>query len=124
MQLEWSHGELADGLECYRSRRFFEAHEHWESAWLRSQEPEKPFLQAIIQVAVAFHHLDQHNSAGAASLLHRALTRLSSYPAVFADIEVETLREDISLWLQAIEGESNSSPLEHPRICTVDLRPD
>ncbi len=90
---------------------------------MRSQEPEKRFLQAIIQVAAAFHHLDRHNPAGAASLLRRALTKLSGYPAVFAEIEIETLREDIALWLQAIEGASNSAPLEHPRICTVDLRP-
>jgi uncharacterized protein len=56
MILNWTAGELAEGLRCYRAREFFAAQEHWEIAWLRSREPEKAFLQGLIRVAVAFHH--------------------------------------------------------------------
>ena len=45
MDLNWTHGSLAEGLRCYHAQEFFAAHEHWESAWLASQEPEKTFLQ-------------------------------------------------------------------------------
>lgn len=124
MHLEWTRGDLAKGLECYRSQRFFDAHEHWESVWLRSQEPEKRFLQAIIQVAAAFHHLDRHNRVGAASLLRRALTKLSGYPAVFAGIDAETLREDIAAWLRSIEAASDPVPREYPRILPKGRRPE
>lgn len=121
--MDWTRGELANGLECYRSQRFFDAHEHWEGVWLRTQEPERCFLQAIIQVAAAFHHLNRHNREGAASLLRRALTKLSGYPKAFAGIEVETLREDIADWLQTIEASSSSALLEYPRIRPIDVRP-
>ena len=41
MLLDWSSGALAEGLECYGTGKHFEAHEHWESVWLKSEEPEK-----------------------------------------------------------------------------------
>ena len=47
--LDWNSGALAEGIRCYRDCEFFLAHEHWESVWLRLEEPEKSFLQALIQ---------------------------------------------------------------------------
>src|SRR5690348_11981481 len=53
MSLDWTRGDLHGGLRCFHSGAFFEAHEHWESVWLAAQEPEKTFLQGLIQVAAA-----------------------------------------------------------------------
>lgn len=47
MKLIWTEGELGAGLRCHRAREFFAAHEHWESVWLRSKEPEKTFFARI-----------------------------------------------------------------------------
>jgi uncharacterized protein len=102
MSLDWSSGALAEGLHCYRTNRFFDAHEHWEAAWLASAEPEKTFLQAIIQVAAAFHHLEKGNRAGAVSLLGRAVSRLEDYPDEFGGVAVSQLRADIREWLSAL----------------------
>ena len=55
--LDWTQGNLFAGLRCFHSGAFFEAHEHWESVWLAAQEPEKTFLQGLIQIAAAFYHL-------------------------------------------------------------------
>lgn len=103
MPLDWNQGALAEGLRCYRNREFFLAHEHWEGAWLRADEPEKTFLQALIQVAAAFHHLERGNREGAASLLGRALRRLDTYPAEFAGVAVADLRASLREWLRALE---------------------
>ncbi len=70
-RFDWSKGELHEGLACYQAKQFFEAHEHWEVVWLLSAEPEKTLLQAIIQVAASFHHLQRGNEKGARSLLRR-----------------------------------------------------
>jgi len=102
MPLDWSSGALAEGLDCYRTSRFFDAHEHWEGVWLASQEPEKTFLQAIIQVAAAFHHLQKGNRAGAVSLLGRALSRLEGYPDEFGGVEVRHLRAELKAWVSAL----------------------
>jgi [ribosomal protein S5]-alanine N-acetyltransferase len=108
MSLDWAHGDLCEGLCCFHSRAFFEAHEHWETVWLAAQEPEKTFLQGLIQVAAAFHHFQRGNRAGTISLLRSALLRLDGYPQVFAGIAVAPLRATIRLWLGALETPSRS----------------
>jgi len=115
MALDWSCGALAEGLRCYRDEEFFEAHEHWEATWLACAEPEKTFLQSLIQVSAAFHHLRRGNAIGATSLLTRALRRLERFPAIYGGIEVERLRVSIRLWLQALEGEGGAR-LPYPLI--------
>ncbi|MGA2909684.1 MAG: DUF309 domain-containing protein [Terracidiphilus sp.] len=116
MSLDWSSGALADGLECYRTGEFFLAHEHWESVWLKCDEPEKTFLQALIQITAAFHHLQRENLRGAASLLRRALRRLESFPAAYAGTEVEVVRESVREWLQALDRGESAPKLPIPRI--------
>jgi predicted metal-dependent hydrolase len=124
MSLDWKCGELADGLGCYRRAEFFLAHEHWELVWLKLNEPEKSFLQALIQTTAAFHHLQTGNSAGAASLLKRALRRLELCPEFFAGIAVTPLRTQIRDWLHALESTSPSTPPAFPQICPSDQPPE
>ena len=57
------------GLAHFNAREFFEAHEAWEELWLVEAEPEKTFLQGLIQLAAAFHHYGRGNLRGARSLL-------------------------------------------------------
>ena len=75
MKFDWSEGALAEGLRLYDAGEFFTAHEAWESVWLGSPEPEKTFLQGLIQVTAAFHHLQRNNPLGAMLLLQAALKR-------------------------------------------------
>lgn len=116
MPLEWDSAELTEGLACYCRQDFFDAHEHWESAWLRLSEPEKSFLQALIQITAAFHHLQRENRIGTRSLLTRALRRLERYPAEYAGVAVEPLRQSVRAWLNALEEQALPSPLPYPPI--------
>jgi predicted metal-dependent hydrolase len=118
MPLDWTHGDLFEGLRCFHSGAFFEAHEHWESVWLAAQEPEKTFLQGLIQVAASFHHFQRGNCAGCKSLLRSALRRLDRYPEVFAGVEVAPLRATIRCWLEALEAVPESTP---PPVPTITL---
>lgn len=114
--LDWTNGPLAEGLHCYRTGLFFEAHEHWESVWLASAEPEKTFLQAIIQITAAFHHFRRANFVGAVSLLNAALRRLESYPAEFAGLSVESLRASVQAWRDALKSGTLAPDLSIPVI--------
>jgi predicted metal-dependent hydrolase len=69
MTLDWTQGSLAEGLRLYEAGEFFAAHEAWEGRWVESQEPEKTFLQGLIQVTAAFHHLQRKNPLGTMRLL-------------------------------------------------------
>jgi uncharacterized protein len=103
MKFDWTPGALAEGLQLYAAGEFFAAHEAWESVWLRAQEPEKTFLQGLIQVTAAFHHWQRENRVGTSRLLLAALGRLERYPACFGGISVDLLCDDIRVWLQALE---------------------
>lgn len=115
MALDWKSGALATGLECYRNGQFFEAHEHWESMWLMLEEPEKSFLQALIQTTAAFHHYEAGNVSGAASLSRRALRRLEGCPAAFGGIATGPLCDEVRAWLRALED--GAVPESFPVIC-------
>jgi uncharacterized protein len=119
MPLDWSSPHLATGLTCYNSSQFFEAHEHWECAWLQLSEPEKSFLQALIQMTGAFHHLHRGNIVGASSLLRRTLRRLEICPPVFGGLFLAPLLHEIRAWIVAIET-SAPHPQSFPQIAPLN----
>src|SRR3984885_1407442 len=116
MEFDWSQGALAEGLQHYDSGEFFAAHECWESLWLLANEPEKTFLQGLIQVTAAFHHWQRNNPLGTARLLQGALRRLEAYPASFGSISVALLCNDIREWLKALETRALAQEEESARI--------
>lgn len=117
MTLDWTEGSgLAEGLRRYRAGEFFAAHESWEEVWLGLEEPEKTFLQSLIQVAAALHHLQRGNQQGTKSLLKAALRRLDPYPASFGGICVTPLCEELREWLRALEARDRWSDLSFPQI--------
>ncbi len=118
MKFDWSRGALADGLRLYDAGEFFAAHEAWESVWLEAQEPDKTFLQGLIQVTAAFHHLQRNNRLGTALLLQAALHRLERYPARFGGVSVSLLCSDIRQRLQALEAGDLA-----PQLVTARIRP-
>jgi len=116
MPLDWEQGALAVGLRCYRNREFFDAHEHWEGEWLRAAEPEKTFLQALIQIAAAFHHFERKNVVGAASLLRASLRKLELYPTAFGELDVDAIRQSVRAWLSALGAGQPVPELPFPKI--------
>ncbi len=107
----WRKGSL-----LHERQNTFVAHEHWESVWLKCEEPEKTFLQALIQITAAFHHFQRKNFRGAASLLRGALRRLDAYPDAYGGIEVEAVRKSVREWLRALDEGEPSAQMPIPRI--------
>ena len=116
MPLDWTEEALAKGLRCYCNQEFFDAHEHWEGVWLNCDEPEKTFLQALIQITASFHHLQRGNPAGTLSLLRAALRRLESFPSEFGGVAVQELRTSIRMWLEALSAKSEVPQIPFPHI--------
>jgi predicted metal-dependent hydrolase len=84
--------------------------------WLQAQEPDKTFLQGLIQVTAAFHHLQRDNPLGTGRLLHAALRRLERYPPGFGGISVTTLCNDIRDRIQALNANERAHKLARARI--------
>jgi uncharacterized protein len=97
--------KFQEGLERFNTQQFFEAHESWEEIWLAAPEPEKTFLQGIIQVSAAFHHYYRDNHPGAKLLLIEGLRKLDRFPDVHRGMEVGKLRDFVRCWLVALAND-------------------
>jgi len=104
------------GLQQFNRRRFFDAHETWEEIWLAAPEPEKTFLQGIIQVAAAFHHYTRSNHRGTRSLLEAALKKLERFSPRHRGIKLEALRAAVRRWMVALATGADLGAPELPRI--------
>ena len=84
--------------------------------WLQTPDPEKAFLQGLIQVAAAFHHYSRANRQGTKQLLQAGLIKLERFPEVHRGLELEPLREEVRHWLKALGAGENPEQHEVPRI--------
>src|SRR6185312_11521939 len=112
MRLDWTSGPLAEGLRLYNSGEYFEAHEAWETVWLAATEPQRTFLQALIQITAAFEHLKRNdNQLGASRLLSAALRRLVPYEPSFGNVDVDLLRADMRDRLDSLAADKTPPPV-------------
>ncbi|HEU5457890.1 MAG TPA: DUF309 domain-containing protein [Terracidiphilus sp.] len=114
--------EEREGLRCYEEGCYFEAHEHWETVWLRLREPEKSFLQALIKLTAAMHHLRRGNRIGALSHLRKVLKRLDESPAEFYGVKVDALRGEVAGCIAEIERGTPEADVCAPRIQTLSAQ--
>jgi hypothetical protein len=104
------------GLESFNSAHFYDAHEHWEELWLETPNPEKIFLQGLIQVAAAFHHYSRANRQGCRNLLLAGVLKLDLFPEKHWGLAIAPLRSCVRWWLAALEAGENPEQETIPRI--------
>ncbi len=68
--------EYLAGIELYNAGEFHAAHDAWEERWRDDCGPrEKLFLQALIQSAVVFHHIEIGRRGAARRMYGMALEK-------------------------------------------------
>jgi predicted metal-dependent hydrolase len=112
--------ELRQGIHQFNEGRFFEAHESWEEVWLNSPEPERTFLQGIIQIAAAFHHYGRGNTRGARSLLEAGGRRLAHLPDTYHGLVLDPLRSSAREWACALAEGRDPGPARLPQILIAE----
>jgi uncharacterized protein len=70
---------LLRGVELFNAQHFWHAHEAWEELWLHSSGDEKIFLQGLIQLAAAYHHVQRGTYRGGVRLFDAALRKLERF---------------------------------------------
>ena len=118
MEFDWTQAALAEGFTLLLCG-YFTAYEAWETVWLGAHEPDKTFLQGLIQVTAAFQHLRRNNPVGTGRLLHAALRRLELYPATFGGISVTTPYNDIRDRIQTLHADEPMPEHARARILPV-----
>lgn len=105
-----------NGVILFNSAEFFKAHEVWEEIWLLAAEPDKTFLQGLIQLAAAFHHYSRGNRTGAHSLATASLEKLEKFPEDYYGIQLNRLRFSAREWLAAPANRPACVPVPAPTI--------
>jgi predicted metal-dependent hydrolase len=113
------------GVDHFNSRRFWDAHESWEELWLEAETDVEQFLQGLIQVAAAYHHIQRGTLRGAGRLFDAALRRLDPFPLIYSGIDrasaIEDARADREWVLARLRGEDIARPTEsYPRLLVVN----
>ena len=108
--------KFEEGLAHFNAKKFFEAHEFWEEIWLVEPEPEKTFLQGLIQVTAAFHHRQRGNPEGTELLLAAGIVKLLRFPADHHGLAIGELRENAKRWARAIGMGDDLGEKELPKL--------
>jgi uncharacterized protein len=109
-------GQFERGLAHFNAGEFFEAHEVWEEIWLTAPDPEKTFLQGMIQIAAAFHHYSRRNLRGTKSLLGAGLAKIDSFPGDHRGLALAELRVESQEWAAALAAEEDLGRRKPPKI--------
>ncbi len=88
---------LRKGVLLFNHHLFFEVHEVLEAQWVKETGEEKRFVQGLIQIAVAFYHLSNHNLRGTLALLHDGVEKVSPYQPAFLGIELRDFLADLEI---------------------------
>jgi uncharacterized protein len=91
-----------EGIEHFDAQRYYDAHESWEDLWRTLDGQDRLFVQALIQAAVALHHLGRGNLAGARQLARATFSKLSLLPPAYWGLDCEALAADLSLRLDPV----------------------
>ena len=92
------------GVAEFNTGYYFECHDTLEDMWTGIRGPSRDFFQGLIQVSVAFYHLNGGNLPGAESMLRRALKRFARYPDRYFGFDLAAHREELQAWLDRIEA--------------------
>lgn len=78
---------FARGVAFFNKQEFWLAHEAWEEIWLHATGDERIFLQGLIQLAAAYHHVKRGTLRGAPRLFDAALQKLGRVPNGYRDLD-------------------------------------
>ena len=78
---------VEEGVALFNAQKFWHAHEAWERDWLVATDPHKQFLQGLIQLAAAYHHVQRGTYRGGVRLFDAALRRLAAFPDGYCGVD-------------------------------------
>src|SRR5688572_12463358 len=116
--------EYIAGIDLYNAGEFHAAHDAWEDRWMGEVGPqEKLFLQAMIQSAVAFHHLDIGRPGAARQMYLRAKEKFARLGcSVFMSLDLEEYQSQLDGALSWLLTAADPRELPMPEIVAPKIR--
>ena len=116
--------EYIAGIDLYNIGEFHAAHDAWEERWMGEVGPqEKLFLQAMIQSAVAFHHLDIGRPGAARQMYQRAKEKFAKLGcSVFMSLDLDEYQAQLDAALSWLLTVADPRTLPMPEIRAPKIR--
>jgi hypothetical protein len=95
---------LTQAACLFEAGLFFEVHEILEAVWRTLEGEPRRFIQGLIQIAVAFHHLEAGNAAGARTLFAEGRAKIAPHVPEYRGVAVAELLADLEPWEHAARG--------------------
>ena len=116
--------EYIAGIDLYNAGEFHAAHDAWEERWMGEVGPqEKLFLQAMIQSAVAFHHLEIGRPGAARQMYTRAKEKFEKLGAsTFMSLDLIEYQQQLDNSLSWLLTVADPRELTQPEIDPPKIR--
>jgi len=116
--------EYLAGIDLYNAGEFHAAHDAWEERWMGPVDPqEKLFLQAMIQSAVAFHHLQIGRPGAARQMYLAAKDKFAKLGVeVFMSLDLMDYQDQLDRALSWLLSVSDPRGIEQPEIQSPVIR--
>jgi uncharacterized protein len=103
---------LREGIRLFNAGRYFESHEALEEYYRRAEETDKPFVEALVQLAAALRLArDFDETKGPARMARQALIRLENYRPAYLGIKVAGLMQAMEIWANETDkGGKSAAP--------------
>lgn len=93
------------GIEHLNARRFFPAHEAWETCWKQAKGThDAEFFKGLSQLGAGYVHYLRGNPHGAYTLLRRGARRIARYGEVHRGVRAKGLADTALAQADAIEA--------------------
>ena len=99
------------GIEHWNARRWFPAHEAWETVWKqRRDQPLTELFKGLSQLGAGYTHLHRGNAHGAKTLLRRGAGRVGKYPPGTVGVDTRALSRAALEHADRIDAETKDDP--------------
>ncbi|HKW43468.1 MAG TPA: DUF309 domain-containing protein [Thermoplasmata archaeon] len=109
-----------EAIRLFNDRYFFEAHEVLEELWKQEHGESRLFLQGLIQLCAAFHHVQNGNLVGAVTLLERGAEKMRRYRPGYLGIDTASLLPRVDAIRASLgrqrQGDAPPGEIDFPRI--------
>jgi len=68
-----------EAVESFNRKEYYDAHEYFEEMWIDHNLDDKLFIQALLQLSVAYFHISNYNKNGAIGLFKKSINKLDLY---------------------------------------------
>jgi len=115
---------LREGISLFNQGRFYESHETLEQFYQETEDTHKPFLEGLIELAVAFRlYTDFGEVKGPVRMIYQALIRFENYPSSHLEIRIKDLSESMEAWAKGMDA-AEKAVSSIPKIPMQGVSPD